>query len=170
MQNDEQRARRIVAQLTAGLPSQVVQAVIEVAERVGWAVSDRASLRPATISRTVTVTAGQTQPETWRPGTPFVGSLISGRVFLDDAADDSTMVELRFEVPSQAGYLLGDQDENFNASLLCEVSSWIPLLKPWVLFPVEEARMTVIGSASLAGSAVFSLGLMGCWLHGFGGA
>lgn len=166
--SNEQRARQIVARLSQGLPSQVGQAVLEAAERVGWQVSERAELRPALISLSVTVTAGQVSPETFRPGLPLIASLVSSRVYLDDANDDSTMVNLRFEVPSQAGYLLGHADEDLNASVLAEVSSWVPLLKPWQLWPVEEARYTVTGGSGLAGTATAVLGLMGVWLSGFG--
>lgn len=166
--SNEQRARQIVARLTAGLPSQVAQAVIEAAERVGWQVSERAELRPATLSLSVTVTAGQIAPETFRPPLPLIASLITSRVYLDTAADDSTMVNQRFEIPSAAGYLLGYADEDLNASVLAEVSSWVPLLKPWILWPVEEARYTVTGGSGLTGTATAVLGLMGVWASGFG--
>ena len=167
MERSEQRAREIIARIGAGMPPQVVQAMLDCADRVGWNVSPNAAAKPWHVSRQATLTSGTSSAQSIRLGAPVIATMITGRAFFTDADDDSTMIKVRWEVPSVAGYLLGDSDQDLNLATLAEISSWLPQLKPWVLWPLDESRITFTAGV-MAGTATAVVGLAGLSLTGFG--
>lgn len=162
----EQNARAIVNRLSLGMPAQVVAAMLEAAERVNWQVDARASVSPANVSRTFTFASDGDDQENVRFGKPLIASLITARGQMA-AGDDTTKASIRWQNGQQTGYWLGDKDYGLNIAILAEVSTPIPQLKPWVLFPLEDnfATVTLLGAT---GAATVILGLHGIWLHGFG--
>lgn len=166
-QGAENQARAIIARMTKGMPAQVVQAVEEAGERVAWQVAPNAFCKPGNISRRVTAVSGQSTSFTVRTGQPFIGALLNGRVTLSSPTDDSALLSLRWQNSALPGYLLGDADEDFNLACLSEVSTPIPQLKPWSLWPLETNTIT-LSALTLAGTARVVVGLHGIYLHGFG--
>lgn len=141
---------------------------MDAAERVGYQLSDRASVRSGIISRqTAALATGATATQSVRLGAPFVASMVTGRGFFSSALDDTTMVTTRWENPAQAGYLLGDTGGDLNLSIIAEVSTPYPLPKPWIIWPAEDHRWTVT-CGTMAGTAKTTVGLSGLWLSGFG--
>lgn len=167
MDHNEQRARAIIARIAAGMSPQVHQAMLDCADRVGWNVSPNAAAKPCHVSRQATLTSGTSSAQSIRLGAPFIATMITGRTFFTNANDDSTMIKARWEVPSVAGYLLGDSDGDLNLATLAEVSSWLPQAKPWVLWPLDESRLTLTAGV-MAGTATAVIGLAGLSLSGFG--
>lgn len=163
----EQNARAIINRLTLGMPAQVVQAVLDAGERVAWQVDTRASLMPANVSRKVAAVSGQGVPTSVRFGKPFIASLITGRGYFADTADDSTKISLRWESAALPGYQMGDKDQDLNLAVLAEVSTGVPQLKPWTMWPLEESVLTVT-AATLVGAATVVFGMHGLYLNGFG--
>ena len=150
-----------------GLPATCVQALAYAYGRVNGRVDVNAFMLPALISRELTLTAaGGVQQDTIQLGTALMVTSVSCRIFLDNAADDTSMVGLQLQLPNNQGLLVGDPGTNFNASLLAENATWLPLLIPWVLFPSDQTTFTGTPSAGLAGTAEVAFGLQGVSIYG----
>lgn len=160
----------IIGRLTDGLAPGVVAAVHEAADRAGGQVSSRASMRAGIWSRTLSVAAGTATQKTIRLGQPFICTMVTVRCLLPDVDDDSSMITFRLESPGQIGYLLGDSDEDLNAAALAEISTPMPLAKPWLIWPLEEFKLTATGAAGLDATSTFVFAASGFFLSGFGTA
>lgn len=151
----------------AGLPVTAQGTLAAAYQRVGGKVSADAYMLPALTSRTLTLSAaGGAQQTTLQLGTALLITSVSCRIYLDDTNDDTTMVTLRFSLPNVQGFLVGDPNNDFNAALLAENGTWLPLLTPWMILPIDQAVFTATPSAAMAGNATVVLGLQGNWVYG----
>lgn len=160
----------IIQRLSDGLSPGVVSAVRDAADRAGGQVSARASMRSGVWSRSLSVAAGAASQVTIRLGQPFICTMVTARCLFPDIDDDSSQITFRLESPGQVGYLLGDADSDLHASVLAEISTPLPLAKPWLIWPLEELKLTATGAAGLDATSTFVFGAVGFFLSGFGTA
>lgn len=150
-----------------GLPTTALAALAYAYQRVNGRVDQAAYMLPALVTRDLSfVAGGGVQQTTIQIGTALLVTSISQRCFLDNAADDTSMLVSRVQLPNQQGYLLGDPSSDANIQVLAENATWLPLLIPWLLLPQDQAVYIGTASAALAGNATLSLGLAGAWIYG----
>ncbi len=152
-----------------GLPVTMQQALAYAFTRVNGRVDPNAFLQSALISRDITMSAGESQQSSLSLGTCLLVTSVSIRIYLTDSDDDTSMVTSQLRLPNLQGFLLGDTVNDFNSSLLAENATWMPLVIPWVLFPLDQAQLIATAASTMAGQAQYSLGLMGTWLYGIMG-
>lgn len=160
-------ARKWAREFGEGLPVTAQQALAYAWGRVNGRVDIGAYMLPALFSRDLTLTAaGGPQQSSLQLPTAVLVTALSTRIFLDDTNDDTSMITQTLQLPNLQGLLIGDSGTPFNASLLAENATWLPLLLPFVLFPSDQSVWLATPSAALAGTAFVSLGFQGAWIYG----
>lgn len=150
-----------------GLPRTAIQTLASAWMRVNGRVDPGAYMLPALGGVDLSFSAGGgTQQSTIQLGTALLVMSVSLRCFLDDAADDTSMLTARLQLPNLQGYLIGAPGQDLNVQLLAENATWLPLPVPWLILPQDQATFTGTAGAALAGNATLSLGYLGSWVYG----